>query len=555
MRRATPSAARRLCLLATLVAAAVWAASVDPNARTDAPARATTQLGVGSALPVAYAASHAGGSQSPLREFAPVTPLAVELSTEALVSRTEGATDVDGAAAVAPVTKRGGFSGYERRVVDGDAHYMIDPGTTVLHFMHTTPFLTVREAQRVLEDCENYAAAHGGWTTHRHRDYPTHDLPVDDIPELRAWLYPVLRERLVPAMADAYGLDRHHMRFRDVFVARYASKGQRLLRAHRDGSILSFNTLLNAPADFAGGGTYVHALNRTLQAEQGRLFMHCSKFMHEGAPVLRGMRYILIGFLQLADDLLNTTFTNHKHFRQVPKEWTDEDIVQKILRQDVRDKAWDRVGDRWRDASLKQREADEAAAKAEAEAEAAEAEAAKSAQRAAAGLNEDDDDPLANVPLGLAGMGLAAPVEEGQPPVSRNVPSITIVWPAEGDMVDPASDTLSLVVRPVDLDLLPASVDSGDATGGVLVCFRSGSPLMLRLLDTGFADCTAAIPPAEEGAFIPIKTSMGISGPWPRGTVLRLEAALHSPATGAPLRCADCHASVDVFVGVAMGGA
>ena len=41
------------------------------------------------------------------------------------------------------------------------------------------------------------------------------------------------------------------------------------LALHRDGSLLSFNVLLNPVSDFKGGGTYIKPLNQTFQIKQG----------------------------------------------------------------------------------------------------------------------------------------------------------------------------------------------------------------------------------------------------------------------------------------------
>ena len=70
---------------------------------------------------------------------------------------------------------------------------------------------------------------------------------------------------------------------------------------HRDGSIISFNILLNSTDDFDGGGTFVEADAKTYSIGQGDCFVHSGKLRHAGAAITSGERLVLVGFVDLVD--------------------------------------------------------------------------------------------------------------------------------------------------------------------------------------------------------------------------------------------------------------
>jgi hypothetical protein len=158
--------------------------------------------------------------------------------------------------------------------------------------------LSVDECTRVLEAVITAGAA-SGWTTSRHRNYATTDIPLSDLPDplVSTWVRAAVQTRVFPAMTNAFGLkDSNYLSVRDMFFVKYSAQpgAQAELDLHRDGSFLSFNVLLNSETDFKGGGTVIPFLSRTFTIKRGDCFMHCGQLEHGGNKITEGERYLLV---------------------------------------------------------------------------------------------------------------------------------------------------------------------------------------------------------------------------------------------------------------------
>ena len=103
-------------------------------------------------------------------------------------------------------------------------------------------------------------------------------------------------------MAALFELPVSRLLARELFVVKYSADagGQHSLPLHRDKYSLSFNVLLSDPSWFEGGGTRLETLGVTVQPEQaGDVFMHCGQMLHGGATVTKGVRYILVAFVEI----------------------------------------------------------------------------------------------------------------------------------------------------------------------------------------------------------------------------------------------------------------
>lgn len=172
------------------------------------------------------------------------------------------------------------------------------------HLLHETiaPIFSREECQRIVDEAEAIASRIA-WTTNRHGNYPTTDLPLVELPETLAFLQVALEERIYPALRSQFGSflpDPSKLRVADGFVVKYdASAGQNELKPHRDGSLLSFNIALNKSTEYEGGGTWFASLDQAIKLEQGHMVSHASGLLHGGHGITTGTRYILVSFVIL----------------------------------------------------------------------------------------------------------------------------------------------------------------------------------------------------------------------------------------------------------------
>ena len=168
-----------------------------------------------------------------------------------------------------------------------------------------SPLLSLQECQQAIQWAENAAKDRpGGWTTTRHYAVPTTDLPVHEIPQLLEFFSMILANRLRPLMAHQFGLgevgvDGRDLQVHDAFIVRYdAEGGQRHLPVHTDDSSHSFTIALNDYESYEGGGTYICSLGRSYRPSVGGILtFRGDQIQHGGDPVVRGTRYVIVGFL------------------------------------------------------------------------------------------------------------------------------------------------------------------------------------------------------------------------------------------------------------------
>ncbi len=180
--------------------------------------------------------------------------------------------------------------------------------------------LSRKQCRQVIQSAELHAAGHG-WTRDRHMAYPTNDLPATAAvlgAQTAEFLYEAVNGKLLPELAERFGLVRRRLEVQEMFVAKYeaAAGGLPALEEHEDGSEFSFVLALNTgqsnskthnssatcggEGEFSGGGTkFVHLDGRpTFRPEMGYATMFSGKNRHCGVATTLGVRYILAGFLR-----------------------------------------------------------------------------------------------------------------------------------------------------------------------------------------------------------------------------------------------------------------
>jgi hypothetical protein len=156
----------------------------------------------------------------------------------------------------------------------------------------------------IIFESENYAKNNGGWTTRRHENYPTTDIPIEKIPGVFNFVLNSF-DGIFNKIKKSYCFTEEvTFNINDLFIVKYNEEIQNKLDLHHDGSFLSINILLSDPKDFEGGGTYFND-GLTAFLEQGDLLVHSGKIEHSGLPVTKGTRFILVSFVGIKVKLNN----------------------------------------------------------------------------------------------------------------------------------------------------------------------------------------------------------------------------------------------------------
>ena len=188
-----------------------------------------------------------------------------------------------------------------------DAHAHAHFGATPQVYTSRAPLLSAAECVAAIRAAEGWAATRGGWSTSRHYEVPTTDVPLRHLTSLLPSLNRALRDVLLPAAAAAYypaamaGAAR--LRVLDGFLVRYQAGKQVGLPTHCDQSLLSYTIALNEPTEYEGGGTFFRALGAALDAPHaGHAVLFPGRLEHAGQPITRGTRYIIVLFMGLEDN-------------------------------------------------------------------------------------------------------------------------------------------------------------------------------------------------------------------------------------------------------------
>lgn len=169
----------------------------------------------------------------------------------------------------------------------------------------TRQVFTTEECRDIINEAEAIGSLMG-WTTKRHGNYPTTDIPLVELPDTLKFLRKSLVQRIYPLLRMQFkdylppGDAAYKLRVADGFIVKYdAEGGQSELKPHRDGSVFSFNIALNSAEEFEGGGTWFQSLNDAVKIDQGEMVSHASGVLHGGHAITSGKRYILVAFVIL----------------------------------------------------------------------------------------------------------------------------------------------------------------------------------------------------------------------------------------------------------------
>lgn len=175
------------------------------------------------------------------------------------------------------------------------------------------------DAESIISLCESYVneeleivAEDGqtcrrrrGWTTTRHYDAPTTDIPVHAVPGVLEIFNKFVIKKLGPMLHHIIGgSGQTYMYINDAFVVKYevqpdesGAVSQRFLPVHTDQSHYSFTIALNSRSEYENGGTYFVDLDHSIQLDKGSCLIFPGSLRHGGDPISSGVRYILAVFV------------------------------------------------------------------------------------------------------------------------------------------------------------------------------------------------------------------------------------------------------------------
>lgn len=170
-------------------------------------------------------------------------------------------------------------------------------------------FLSKSQCKFIIDSAEKHT-----WTKKRHKYFPTVDQQVETLPELN-FLSDKVTNELFPKIRDLYTFE--NLTLNDFFIVKYNSNGDNMdkLDIHRDTSLLNFVVSLNDPDSYIGGGTVYPEFNKIVRPEQGDIFINCGKLKHGGGKIVNGVRYILIGFVDVECNSINTKYLDSIRFK------------------------------------------------------------------------------------------------------------------------------------------------------------------------------------------------------------------------------------------------
>jgi GR25 family glycosyltransferase involved in LPS biosynthesis len=200
--------------------------------------------------------------------------------------------------------------------------HKFNPVVNRLMYAYSFNLLSNKECDFIINSAEKYE-----WTQKRHKYYPTIDQEVKNIKEIK-FLYNKIEKRLFPFIKQHYNFNE--IKINDFFIVKYdlTNEGMDKLDIHRDTSLINFIVSLNNPNEYEGGGTYYPEFNKTITLKKGSLFLNTGKLKHGGKQITKGVRYILIGFIDINDQCINNKYLDSISYKL---ETPDLDVMQNIF--------------------------------------------------------------------------------------------------------------------------------------------------------------------------------------------------------------------------------
>lgn len=162
------------------------------------------------------------------------------------------------------------------------------------------------------------------WTRKRHLNHPTTDIPIKSTKVQK-----FIQDNIFTLIEKYYTVDKELIEINDLFIVKYECSGQNFLEKHYDENVFSFVILLNENTEFDGGGTGIYSpwSYQECHLSKGDIMIHPGFLYHQGIPITRGVRYILVGFL----DIKNYRFVRSIIANMTILNYDNTDNIQNIF--------------------------------------------------------------------------------------------------------------------------------------------------------------------------------------------------------------------------------
>ena len=150
----------------------------------------------------------------------------------------------------------------------------------------------------IIKETEEYVNKNG-WDKDNFKNYPTLDLKLSKLTNIHDYFLKYELGKIMNYIEKSYCLP-NETRFdiTDLNIIKYSADLQTHLDYHKDSSFITFNIALNGKTEYEGGGTYFDD-GLIFNIDKGEMIVHCGNVIHRGLTVTNGVRYILVGFINI----------------------------------------------------------------------------------------------------------------------------------------------------------------------------------------------------------------------------------------------------------------
>ena len=149
-----------------------------------------------------------------------------------------------------------------------------------------------------VDEVEKHVAING-WKTNNFENYKTTDVNLSSLKTIHDYFLNYELGNIMKLIEQSYCLpNESQFEITDLNIIKYSNELISGLNKHTDSAFITFNISLNSTSEYEGGGTYFDD-GLTFQNDIGDALIHCGKIEHIGLPVKKGVRYILVGFINI----------------------------------------------------------------------------------------------------------------------------------------------------------------------------------------------------------------------------------------------------------------